>query len=121
MNSGMQLGRVFIKLDGELLSSMPGAKLDMGGIVREPVVGSAGVYGYAEKLKEATVECEISFNGNTDVKKIHDATDVTITFECDNGKVFIVRNAFSLEPPTLSEGEGGKVALKFAGQPAEVA
>lgn len=118
MNQGMHVGRVFIKLDGALLPSMPDAKLDVGGKVRKPVVGSSGVYGFTEELKESTCECEIAVGPNTDVMKIHDATDVTLTFECDNGQVYIVRNAFSLEPPAIGGG-GGKAPFKFSGQPAE--
>ncbi len=113
------LGRAFIKLDGDLLRSNDGAKIDLGGAVRDPVVGSHTVHGYAEKIKEATVECEISLAKGDSLEPLRNTTDATITFECDSGQTYIVREAFLMEPPVVSEGDGGKIPLKFAGQPAE--
>lgn len=115
------LGTAFIKVDGDLLRSNPGAKIDLGGTVRDPVVGAGTVHGYAEKTKEATVECEISLAKGDSLSAIRNATNVTVTFEADTGQNFIVRHAFLTEPPVVSEGEGGKVPLKFAGMPAEEA
>ncbi|RMG58795.1 MAG: phage tail protein [Gammaproteobacteria bacterium] len=115
------LGTAYIKVDGDLLRSNPGAKIDLGGQVREPVVGAGTVHGYAEKTKEATVECEISLAKGDSLETIRSITNATITFECDTGQVYIVRHAFLTDPPVLSEGEGGKIPLKFAGMPAEEA
>lgn len=113
------LGRAWIKVDGDLLRSNDGAKIDLGGPVRDPVVGSHSVHGYAEKIKEATVECEISLAKGDSLETIRNITDAIITFECDSGQTYVVRQAFLTEPPVITEGEGGKVPLKFAGQPAE--
>lgn len=113
------LGRAFIKTNGELLRSNDGAKVDLGGAVRNPVVGSHSVHGFAEKVKEATVECEINLAVGDTLEGLRNITDATITFECDTGQRYIVRQAFLTEPPVITEGEGGKIPLKFAGQPAE--
>jgi len=110
-----RLGKAYIKVDGDLLETMPGAKIDIGGVVRNPVVGSHGLLGYAEQAKEATVECEISIGPNTSLAKLAAIKDTTVMFECDTGQVFVIRNAFLVEPPVVTEGEGGKVPLKFAG------
>lgn len=114
-----RLGKAFIKVDGDLLESMPGAKIDIGGNKRDPVVGSHTVYGYAEQVQPARVEVEISVGPNTSLAKLRDITDATITFECDTGQVYIVRNAWLSETLTVTEGEGGKVPLVFVGPPAE--
>lgn len=113
------LGTAYIKTDGDLLRSNPGAKIDLGGPVRDAVVGAGTVHGYTEKTKEATVECEISLAKGDSLAAIRNITNATVTFECDTGQVFIVRHAFLTEPPVVSEGEGGKIPLKFAGMPAE--
>lgn len=112
------LGRAFIKVDGALLRSNAGAKIDLGGFVREPVIGNQ-VHGYAEKVKEASVECEVSLAVGDSLETTRNITDATITFECDTGQVYVVKHAFLMEPPIITEGEGGKIALKFAGEPAE--
>lgn len=114
-----KLGRAFIKMDGALLETMPGAKLDLGGFTREPVEGSNQVLGYAEKPKAAMLECEIAVGKMTNLEDFRQATDVTITFEADTGQVWVVRNAWLTEPPAVTDGEGGKVPLKFAGLPAD--
>lgn len=112
------LGLAYIKVDGSLLRSNTGAKLDLGGVMREAVVGNQ-VHGYAEKLKQAAVECEISLARGDSLETIRNIADATITFECDTGQVYVVAHAFLTEPPVITEGEGGKIALKFEGQPAQ--
>jgi Phage tail tube protein len=113
------LGRAYIKANGELLRSVEGAKIDLGGVTREAVIGAAGVHGYAEKTKEATVECEIALAAGDSLEKFRQMTDVTVLFECDTGQTYVVRNAWLSEPPVVSEGEGGKIPLKFLGPQAE--
>lgn len=113
------LGWAFINVGGQRLRSMAGAKIDLGGVVREPVVGSSRVHGYSEKVKEATVECEIALAAGDSLNTIRSITDANIIFECDTGQCYTVRQAFLTDPPVVTEGEGGKIALKFAGQPAE--
>lgn len=112
------LGRAFIKVDGELLRSNTGAKIDLGGAVRGAVIGNA-VHGFAESIKESMVECEISLAKGDSLEALRNTSNATITFECDTGQTYIVRGAWLTDPPVVTEGEGGKIALKFAGQPAE--
>ena len=121
MASNQRLGKALIKVDGQLLESRPGAKLDIGGVVRDPVVGANSVHGFAEKIKEAVVECEISMGPETNIGAMAGWSDVTVVFECDTGQVYTVRNAWLTEPPVVTAEEGGKVPLKFAGPPADLA
>jgi len=114
-----RLGKAFIKVNGQLLESMPGAKLDVGGVTRTPIIGANSVHGYSEKVKEAMLECEISVSKDTKILDTAKWVDVSVTFECDTGQVFVVRQAFLTEPPVVTAEEGGKVPLKFAGPPAE--
>ena len=115
----MKLGKAYIKMDGALLETLPGAKLDLGGVTREPVIGNNKVLGYAEKPKESMLECEIAVGRATDLEQFRQATDVTVTFEADTGQVWSIRNAWLVDPPQVSDSEGGKVPLKFAGPPAD--
>lgn len=117
--SGIRLGKAYIKVNGQLLESMPGASIDIGGVERKPVVGNNSVLGYSESPRPAMVECEIAVGQNTSLTDLAKAVDATITFECDTGQTYIVREGFLTEPPKATDGEGGKVPLKYAGQPAE--
>lgn len=109
----------YIKVDGELLRSLPGAKLDLGGRVRASVVGASEVHGYSEQIKPAMLECEISLVEGFSLEKLRNITNATVTFEADTGQRYVVRSAFTTETLNITAGEGGKVALKMEGQPAE--
>lgn len=115
------IGKAFIKLGAELLETMPGAKLDIGGDVRTAVVGDAKVHGFSSTRKQASVECEIAYGPNTDLAAIAKTgqSDVTINFETDIGHTWMVAQAFLTETPILTAQEGGRVPLRFEGQPAE--
>lgn len=113
------LGKAYIKANGELLRSETGAKIDLGGVNRNVVKGAAGVHGFAEETMESTVECTIALATGDTLEKFRAMKDVTITFECDTGQVYVVRNAWLAVPPVLTEGQGGQVPLKFFGPPAE--
>lgn len=114
-----RLGKAFIKVNGQLLESMPGAKLDAGGIERTPVTGANGVHGYSEKIVPAHLECEISVGPDTKVLNHAKWVAETVTFECDTGQTFVMRNAFSAKPPVLTAEDGGKVPVEFFGDPAD--
>lgn len=114
-----RLGKAFIKADGDLLESMPGAKIDVGGVERKPVIGNNTVLGYSETPVPSSVECEIAVGPTTSLLKLARLADVTITFECDTGQTYVCKNSFLTAPPVATDGDGGKVPLKFNGQPAE--
>ena len=114
-----RLGKAFIKIDGELLETNKGAKCSLGGVSRKTIVGNNTVHGYAEEPKESGVECEISIGEGASLDKYRKISDATITFEADTGQTYVIRNAWLTEPPELTDGDGGKVGLKFAGPPAE--
>ena len=116
--AGKKLGIVYIKVDGALLESLPGASIDIGGPVRTPVVGGNRVLGFTEALKQAEVECEVAVGTGTSLVALGAIADAQLTFECDTGQVYMVREASVMEPPKATAGEG-KATLKFFGQPAD--
>jgi hypothetical protein len=117
--SNKRLGIAFIKADGDLLETESGATLDIGGVVRETVVGNSSVNGFFEKPKESELECTISVGPDTSLDRLRRIENATITFEADTGQTWIISGAWLAEPPTVQDSEGGKAKLKFAGPPAE--
>lgn len=119
---GQQFGSATIKTNGRVLRSLAGAKIDLGGPVRETVVGSNRVHGYSQKIKQARIECEISLQAGDSLEEIRRLTGAVVTFECDTGQTYIVRDAAVIDTLTLTEGsEGGKIPVVIEGQPAEEA
>jgi hypothetical protein len=117
--SGMRLGKAYIKFNGELLETLPGASIDIGGVTRKVIKGNNSIHGYSEEPTESMVECEVSVAPGTSLVKYGNIVDATITFECDTGQTYVVRKAFNTVTPKATDGDGGKVPLKFAGDPAE--
>ena len=112
------VGRAYIRVDGELWRSLAGAKIDVGGIVTASVVGNE-VHGYTESIKPAMVECEVPFAKGESIEKYRNLKDVVVTFELDTGQSYLVRDAHQIDPPVITDGDGGKIPMKFEGQPAE--
>lgn len=109
-------GIAFIKIDGELTQSKPGAKINLGGFKRTPRTGNR-VYGFTEEVQAAEVELTIYHSAATPTESFRNATSAVILFETDTGVTFQVSNAFLMETVELTDGEG-EMTLKFAGDAA---
>ena len=106
-----------IKVNGELLQSLPGASLDLGGFERELKSGHA-VYGHTEKVMPAMVTCTIVWANATPIEDLRNAVDSTITFEADNGITYKISNAVCTKTVKVKDGDG-EVELEFGGDPAK--
>ncbi len=111
-------GKVYIKINGMLYESMSGAKLtDPMGVTRDAVVG-ADVFGFSEKAAVPTIACEFAHGAGLSLQALAACVNETLTFECDSGPTFIVRNAWYASGMELTGGDG-KVACTFAGKKCE--
>jgi hypothetical protein len=112
------LGRATIRANGQVIETAKGASLDIGGVKRNPI--SVGrLVGFAEETVPAMVECETAMRPGLSLATFRNMTGATVIFECDTGQRYVIADAFLTDPPTLKDGEGGNVALKFAGPGAE--
>ena len=111
------LGIATIKVNGEQLNSKEGAKLNLGGIQRTPVVAGSKVH-YTERVMPSGLECTLLVTKDTNATKMNTWRNVTITFEGDNGKKYTVNGAFTTEPLEVTDGNG-EMPLKLSGPPAE--
>lgn len=103
-------GKVYITIGGQRLRSKEGAKLNMGGIEREPAISDSGVDGYMEKFVVAQVDCTIHHTSEVSLQALQAFRDNTLTFETDTGKVFSLKDAWCAKPPEMTKGE---VSLVF--------
>ncbi|PPR15425.1 MAG: hypothetical protein CFH43_00912 [Proteobacteria bacterium] len=112
------LGRAYIHIDGELIPTEKDAKLNLGGISREAVVGNE-VLGFKEEYNAAELECKVPQRSEEDIiERARSMTNVDITFEGDNGVRYMVSQAFCTNTPEISSnGEG--TTLIFSGNAAE--
>lgn len=116
---GKKLGKAWIKVDGKLLETLPGAKLDIGGNERGTVVGANSVQGFFETPKPGRLECEISVGKDTRLSGMRNWDNVTISFECDTGQQYVGQGWWLTNTPEMTASEGGKIPMTFEGTPAE--
>jgi len=108
------LGRVTVKFNGEILLTEKGAKLNLGGVKRDPVTGDV-VHGFVESVEPPGIDVNISVTKDTDLDKIKNVTNATVTFEADTGQVWVLKEAWSSVPLEITGGDSGKVPVKFHG------
>jgi hypothetical protein len=102
----IRFGRAYVRVNGTLLETMPNAKLsNIQGIERTPVEGSA-VYGFMEKVVTPTIESEFAYGPAVSMAALNALVDTTVTFECDTGATFILRNAWTAKLGDLTSGKG---------------
>lgn len=105
------IGVVKIKIDGELLNSKPGAKLDPGGPVRTAV--EANEPGYFSTAKQGSrIEADIIVNKDFSVDKLRNAEDITATFEADTGQAWVINHAYVANPPEITGGSGSAIVIE---------
>lgn len=112
------LGQATIRWDGNLIETNKGASLDLGGDKRNAIVTGRKI-GYAIETVPATVECETSLEVGMSLDAIRKMTGAVVTYECDTGQRYIIRDAFVTDAITLKDGDGGNISIKIAGTSAE--
>ncbi len=97
INAG-SLGRLPIK---------EGAEIGFGNPKREAVMGDDGVLGHSESYEDAPyIKCTIVHAQSTDEDVIKDFVDESITLETNSGKVYTLRDAWTVEPLSLTVKDG---------------
>lgn len=110
---------IVIKVNGESVQSLPGAKLMFGGFKRTALTvdGRAGEH-FTEEPQPGGAEFKISHGADTDVDQIRNWKFVTLQAFCDSGVAYQMANAFTSEAVDLSDGDGA-ITVKMSGPPWE--
>lgn len=107
---GQLTGRAFITAAGRRLATKDGAKLNIGAMDRKGETGDSGVLGYTETPTIPYVECRIAHDASTSLREYADMVDVTVSFDTDTKRSYVLRNAWRAGEVTLDKGE---VSLRF--------
>lgn len=91
---------------------LPGSTFDLGGQKRDAVVSDGGVEGYTEEPVPPSVQFKLANRSDLDMSVLRDLTDINVSIQDDNGKTWMIRDAWIAEPPKVS---GGEVDLQFIG------
>ncbi len=115
MSKNQITGKATIRVDGKTYKTMDGATITPGGISREAVKGDV-VHGYKESIQEPTLDCKLAHTAEISLIALGKFTDATVEFETDTGVIIIMRESWTVEPPSMS---GGEVDLKMAAMSAD--
>lgn len=107
---GQVTGRAFVTAGGKRLASKEGAKLGFGNMERTAEMGEAGVLGYKEKPSVPFIECTIAHTADTSLSEFADMVDVTVSFDTDTKRSFVLRNAWNAKALEMDKGD---ISLRF--------
>ena len=116
-NKNKVVGQVTITVDGQRLPTSGEATLDIGGTSRENVPGDYDAGSFKESTVPAKCEVTLLYKEGVSLSSLRSIDNATITLKTDNGKTWLMRNAYSTEPPSF--GQDGKAKVMFESPPAE--
>jgi hypothetical protein len=98
-------GKAIIRVDGEEIPTENGAKLNPGGVNRNPEAHGGNVY-YREEDVAPELTAQVMHTADIDIKALGAIDNATVIFEADTGQRYIMRGAFTTKPVELDAGNG---------------
>lgn len=108
-------GTCFIKVDGDQLEVSGAVECPLMPVTREAVAGLNSAGYYSEKVLTPYVKLTAIFVDEFPVATLQENTDMTITAELANGKVYTLAGAFLVGEPS-AKGDDGTIELEFNGR-----
>lgn len=103
---------IIVRANGKEYPTLEGGEFQPAGKSREVVTGFS-VHGYTETAQPAYAAVQVPANFETDFEEINDMTNVTVEVELDTGQIYLMANAWTVEPSRLN---GGNFNLAFNSQ-----
>jgi hypothetical protein len=111
-------GVAYIFVDGAQYPLRGDLTVSTDTIEREGVAGMDGVHGFTESPRVPWIEGSISDLGGLSLMALQAMCDVTVTVELANGKVYVLRNAWTSTAREFDAAEG-QATVRFEGMSAE--
>lgn len=111
-----QTSKVTVKVDGDSIRSKAGSSsMTLGGLYRkDKEMTDQGVFMFKEKWQEGEIKTTLMHVADSDLIKIRDSKNVTVTYETDTQVTYTMANAVCAEVGELKDGE---VEITFNGDP----
>lgn len=107
-------GTSYVKVDAGQLALRGSHTIRPAAFTREGIAGLDGVHGYKETPRIPSIEVEVTLTRDLSVKKVAGLTNVTVTSELANGRVFVLSQAWQAGDLDLNAVEGS-VTIRFEG------
>jgi len=103
-------GTAYVKVDGTQLTISGGAEAPLMKVKRETVFPGF----YKEEVIAPHLKMTAILGENFPTKMLANGTDMTVTCEFANGKVYVLSGAYLVDEPT-AKGDDGTTELQFDG------
>ncbi len=113
-----QVGVVSVRVNGDVLALSGNVTHSLGGLVRETILGPAGVAGFKVSFVAPFVEADSIDSADVDMDGLQKIENATITTQLRNGKT-IVLNGASVVGQLETSNEDGKFTVRFEGSTAK--
>jgi hypothetical protein len=111
-------GICHLQINGEVSQTKGNFTYNLGGPLREAIVGSDGVHGFKETPQVAFIEGEITDRGTVDLAALVRIVGATVTLDLNNGKMVVLNEAWYAGEGT-GNSEEANIAVRFEGKDAE--
>ena len=107
-------GIAFLKVDGNLYPLRGNFTVSPSALERAGIAGQDYVHGYSELPRVPYIEGDVSLDPALSMDAVEAATNVTVTAELANDKVYVLREAWCRSALELNTREG-QVRVRFEG------
>ena len=107
-------GTCYVKCNGMQLEIKGALEAPLSGFKREPVLSATGVPGYKETVIAPYIKVTAIATPDFPVAQLANDTDMTITAEFANGKVYTLSGAWLANEASM-KGDDGESELEFNG------
>lgn len=112
------LGIVEIVWRGVKLAPEKGAEGRLGGLKNVPVMYGRKI-GRAQEMESSMVKATVPLERGMRLLPIWADGEGELQFLCDTGQTYVIADAFLVNRPNFTGGEGGKVELEWEGSGAD--
>ena len=112
-------GTLNFKIDGAQKRLGGNFKIKLGGQVRKPKNGLDGPSGFVTEYVNPEIDCELMVDGTVSVSQIKAINNSTLVVNCDNGRTYVVSNAWQTDDDPQVDLKEAMMSCKFAGLTAQ--
>lgn len=114
------LGIIDVTWRGAKLDIEKGAKLRLGGLKQNGVMSTRRQH-YAQEFEGSEITCTLVVKRGMRITDLFAPGEGELQALCDTGQSFVWNDAFVMNRPDMTAGEGGKLEIKWgASEPEEL-
>ena len=114
MPQGPIAGTAYLKVDGQMYPLKGRLTVSISPVERNGIAGQDYVHGYQELPRVPFIEGDVSTLPEVSTEFLEAVIDATVTAELVNGRVYVLRNAWTKGPVEINTADG-QFSIRFEG------